>query len=61
MIDLDEAKKIHDAAQAEVCRHSCPVEVRTAVSLLGLLIDDHRELVKNLTALAETMNYGVVG
>lgn len=61
MIDLVEATNVHSSAQAELCRHSCPAEVRAAVSLLGLLIEEHRELVKNLTALAETMNYGVVG
>lgn len=50
MINLDEAQKICERAQATCTGSMIAAEVRAAVSLLGLLIEDHRDALAAVKA-----------
>jgi hypothetical protein len=59
--NLEHARQIFIDATELLNKYQAPRDICVAVGLLGLLIEENRELRKNRDALSDTANYSLPG
>lgn len=61
MTNLEHARQIFDDATALLNKYQAPRDICAAVGLLGLLIEENRELRQARAALSDTTDYSLPG